>query len=176
MKISSVFGLFLLLVSNLNYAQSNRSEGSFWYAATTEWGCLMNFAVREPPFGNDSLPYVELSYFYASENPSAHFDIPLNELRLSISFIDYSRDDQLELTLRVDGRNLFIDEFDYANGVSLFRASAEQTSTVLAAMKSQSAIVVELTLAREQRTLGRSLGEANFTSEIAKLEQCLENR
>lgn len=170
--ITASIGIFLFSV--VVSAQINRNEESFWYAAKTDFGCIMNFAVREPPSESDSLPYVELSYLYANWNPSSHFDTPLNELRLDLSFIDYGPDDGLELQMDIDGEILGFSDFHYANGVSLFRASADQTLEVLTAMKSDRSITIQLKVTSENQILGRTLREANFATEVARLESCLE--
>ena len=172
LSITAVISIFLIGVSAS--AQHNRNVGSFWYAAKTDFGCILNVAVREPPSDTDSLPYVELSYIYANWNPSNYFDIPLNELRLDLSFIEYGPDDGLELQMDIDGKIIGFSDFRYANGVSLFRASSDQTLEVLTAMKANRTITLQLTITSDNQTLGRTLQEANFEAEVSKLESCLE--
>ncbi len=174
MKLNITIATSIFLISISANAQPDRNEASFWYAATTDFGCIMSVAVREPPSETDSLPYAELSYIYANKYPSSLSTIPLNELRLELSFIDYGPDDALELQIDIDGDTLVLNDYHYANGVSLFRASAEQTRDVLSAMKGNRPVTLQLTETSENQTFSRTLQEANFAAEVSRLESCLE--
>jgi hypothetical protein len=148
---------------------------SVWRFSATGFGCVMNLAIREPVSADNSLASVELSFIYASSNPSRDFDIPLDQLRLSTNILAINPEDEPRLYFSMAGRELEVREKQFSRQLVVFGFSAAETGEVLEAMQDGSQIVIRLSLS-DGEIRERTLHEANFSDEYKLLESCLDEK